>query len=75
LAKYSYEQRLEAVLKVTEQHMSCKAVGRLLGCGDTHVRRWVKRYEKFGVKGLTLKNPSYIVASYRYASERQVTAA
>ncbi|WP_415537306.1 helix-turn-helix domain-containing protein [Dehalobacter sp. 4CP] len=55
MAKYSYKQRLEAVMKVTEKHMSCKAVGRLLGCGDTHVRRWVKRYENFGVEGLIRK--------------------
>jgi transposase len=59
MAKYTYEQRLKAVLDVTEKHMSCKTVGKLLGCGETHVRRWVKRYEQFGVEGLTLKHGTY----------------
>lgn len=59
MSKYSYEQRLKAVLDVTEKHMSCGAVGKLLGCGEKHVRRWVKRYEQFGVEGITLKHGTY----------------
>jgi transposase len=59
MAKYSYEQRLEAVLNVVEKHMSCRAVAELLGTGHEHIRRWVKRYEVFGVEGLLLKNGSY----------------
>lgn len=59
MAKYTYEQRMKAVLDVTENHMSCKTVGNLLGCGMEHVRRWVKRYERFGVEGLLLKHGTY----------------
>jgi transposase len=59
MAKYSYEQRLKAVLDVKEKHMSCEAVGKQLGCGRTHVLRWVKRYEQFGIEGLTLKHGTY----------------
>jgi transposase len=59
MAKYTYEQRMKAVLDVTEKHMSCKAVGKILGCGEVHVRRWVKRYEQFGIEGLTLKHGTY----------------
>jgi transposase len=59
MSKYSYEQRLKAVLDVTEKHMSCGSVGKLLGCGEKHVRRWVKRYEQFGVEGITLKHGTY----------------
>lgn len=59
MAKYSYEQRLKAVLDVTEKNMSCLAVGNLLGCDKEHVRRWVKRYQQFGVEGLTLKHGTY----------------
>lgn len=59
MTKYSYEQRMKAVLDVKEKHMSCKAVGKQLGCGMTPVRRWVKRYERFGVEGLTLKHGTY----------------
>lgn len=59
MAKYTYEQRMKAVLDVTEKHMSCRSVGKLLGCGHEHVRRWVKRYEQFGVEGLLLKHGTY----------------
>jgi transposase len=59
LSKYSYEQRLETVINVTENHMSLKEAASMLGTGYEHVRRWVKRYEKFGAEGLLLKNGSY----------------
>lgn len=59
MAKFTYEQRMKAVLDVTEKHMSYGAVGKLLGCGKELVLRWVKRYERFGVEGLILKNGSY----------------
>ncbi len=59
MAKYTYEQRIKAVLDVTEKHMSCRAVGKLMGCDDEHVRRWVKRYELSGVEGLLLKHGTY----------------
>ena len=59
MAKYTYEQRLKAVLDVVEKHMSNEAVGKLLGCGKTLVKRWVDRYEKFGLEGLTLKHGTY----------------
>jgi transposase len=59
MAKYTHEQRMKAVLDVVEKYMSCKAVGKQLGCGETPVRRWVKRYEKFGVEGLTKKSGTY----------------
>lgn len=59
MSKYSYEQRLETVLLVTEKHMSNKAAARQLGTGVEHIRRWVKRYEQFGAEGLLLKHGSY----------------
>lgn len=59
MAKYTYEQRMKAVLDVTEYHMSCGAVGKILGCGHEHIRRWVKRYEKYGIEGLILKHGTY----------------
>jgi transposase-like protein len=64
MSKYSYEQRLETVLNVVEKHMSIMEAARLLGSGYEHVRRWVKRYEAFGVEGLLLKNSSYDVNSF-----------
>lgn len=59
MRKYTHEQRLKAVLDVVEKHMSCRAVGKQMGCGDTPVRRWVKRYEQFGVEGVLLKHGTY----------------
>lgn len=59
MAKYTYEQRMKAVLDVTEKYMSCVAVGKLMGCDDELVRRWVKLYEQFGVEGLILKHGTY----------------
>jgi len=59
MAKYSYEQRMQAVLDVIEKHMSYKSVGRQLGCGDAPIHRWVKRFEQFGVEGLLLNHGTY----------------
>lgn len=59
MSKYSYEQRMEAVLNVINKHMSCKAAGKLLGCGESPVFRWVKRYQQFGTEGLILKHGTY----------------
>ena len=59
MAKYSYEERLEAVLRVVEEGMSVKASAKILGTAYEHVRRWVKRYEQFGPEGLILKHGSY----------------
>ena len=59
MAKYSYEERLEAVLRVVEEGMSAKASAKILGTAYEHVRRWVKRYEQFGPEGLILKHGSY----------------
>lgn len=59
MAKFTYEQRMKAVLYVIEKQMSFGSAGKLLGCDKELVRRWVKRYEQFGVEGLTLKHGTY----------------
>jgi len=59
MSKYKYEQRLETVLNVVKKHMSYKSAANILGTGTEHVRRWVKRYEQFGIEGLLLKKGSY----------------
>ena len=41
MSKYSYEEKLEAVLRV-------------IGTAQGHVQRWVSRYEKYGPDGLLL---------------------
>jgi transposase len=59
MAKYTYEQRLKAVMDIIEKHMSHRTAARTLGCNHEVVRRWLKRYEQFGVDGLTLKHGTY----------------
>lgn len=59
MMKFSYEQRLEAVLNIKEKHMSIRKSAKLLGCNFESLRRWLKRYEHFGVEGLVLEARSY----------------
>lgn len=59
MSKYSLEQRLETVKLIVDKHMSCGAAAKQLGTAKEHVRRWVKRYEQFGVEGLSLKHGTY----------------
>ena len=59
MAKYSYEEKLEAVIRVIEEGMSCKASARILGTAEEHLRRWVMRYRQFGAEGLLLRHGSY----------------
>ena len=54
MCKYSYEEKLEAVLRVIEEGMSYKASSKVLGTAKKQVERWVSRYEKYGPEGLQL---------------------
>ena len=59
MAKYSYEEKLDAVLRIKEDGMSVRDVAKIIGTSHEHVRRWVMRYEQFGVEGLCMKHGSY----------------
>ena len=59
MIKYSLETKQKAVKDVLELGMSAIAVAKLLHTSKTVVLRWVKRYEKFGVDGLSMKSGSY----------------
>lgn len=59
MTKYTYEQKLKTVLRVTEDNLSISRAAQELGTAYSHVRRWVKRYEEFGTKGLLMKQGSY----------------
>ncbi len=58
MAKYSYEEKLEAVQRVSEG-MSYAASAHILGTHKEHVRRWYQRYERFGPEGLIMTHGSY----------------
>ena len=59
MSKYSFEEKLETVLRVVKDGMSPGQSAKILGTGHEHVRRWVMRYQQFGLEGLRLKNGSY----------------
>ena len=59
MSKDSYEEKLEAVLRVVDDGMSLRDSAKILGTGREHIRRWVMRYEQFGSEGLLLKHGSY----------------
>ena len=79
MAKYSYEQKLKAVLDVIENYMSCSSVAKSMGTAKEHVRRWVRRYEEYGEEGLLTKSKKYSgefkasVVEFMYANHLPTT--
>ena len=59
MSKFSYEEKLEAVLRVVDDGMSVRDSAKILGTAKSQVHRWVMRYEQFGSEGLLLKHGSY----------------
>ena len=59
MSKFSYEQKLEAVLKVKNDQMSRRGAAKLLGVSKTMVNRWVDSYEQFGEERLRQKRRKY----------------
>ena len=77
MSKYSYEEKLATVLRVVDEGMSCKASAHILGTAEEQVRRWVKRFQMFGVEGLQTKREHYDgafkVAVIEYMHEHQLS--
>ena len=59
MAKYSYQEKLEAVMRVVDGGMGCRASAKIMGVTHSQVERWVARYKQFGPEGLLLKHGSY----------------
>ncbi|MDD6795560.1 MAG: helix-turn-helix domain-containing protein, partial [Clostridiaceae bacterium] len=57
--KYSYKEKLEAVMRVVDEGMSARGSAKILGTVQAVVQRWVARYKEFGTEGLILKQGSY----------------
>jgi transposase-like protein len=49
--KFTYEQKLEAILNITDNHMSIVASAKLLGCGETPLTHWLRLYQNMALKG------------------------
>ena len=59
MAKYSLEEKLEAVLRVIEDGMSKQQSAKILGAHKSRVHQWVQLYIEHGQEGLVMKNGSY----------------
>ena len=59
MAKYSYEEKLEAVLRVVEDGMGCGTSARIMGVRHSLVEGWVARYRQFGSEGILIKHGTY----------------
>ncbi len=59
MAKYSLEEKVEAVLRVVDDGMSKHESARILGVDKKMVHRWVLLYEQYGIEGLLKKARSY----------------
>ena len=59
MSKYSFDEKLEAVLRVVEDDMSTYQSAHVLGTTHAVVQRWVARYRQFGPEGLLLKHGNY----------------
>lgn len=69
MSKYSYEEKLEAVLRVVDEGMSCEASAKTLGTSKSHIARWVARYQMYGAEGLRLHNGTYTGEFKQYVIE------
>ena len=59
MAKYSNEEKLEAVLRVLNDGMSQAQSAKILGAHKTCVHKWVQLYNELGPEGLIVKHGSY----------------
>ena len=58
--KYSYEEKLKAVMKVLKEHRSNQYVATEIGCNRKAISLWVFKYKRFGTDGLKIKrNKTY----------------
>lgn len=53
MTKYTYEEKLEAVLAYLEGKASFKAVAKERGMSTAPLKRWVLRYQKHGEVGIS----------------------
>lgn len=59
MSKYTFEEKLEAVLRVVNEGMSLRESARILGTSHSDVRKWVHLYEEHGADVLLTGGASY----------------
>ena len=74
MSKYSFEEKLEAVLRVTNEEMSTSHSARIMGVHVSQLQRWVHLYNEHGINGLKNSGASYdgkfkvMVVEYMHAN-------
>lgn len=59
MSKYSISDKLSAIDRVLSGKMSCNSSAKILGTTRSVVQLWIKKYEKYGKKGLFMKQGTY----------------
>ena len=57
--KYSYEEKIEAVLRIIDDGMSIRESARILGASSANVRMWKELYLNHGPDSLKYKRMTY----------------
>ncbi len=60
MSKYSDEFKVEVVKYYEKNHIGCELLAKHFNVpNESIVRRWIKRYEMYGIDGLIYKNTKY----------------
>lgn len=59
MSKYSYQEKLEAVLRVVDEEMTYSDSARILGVDKSKLRLWTTLYKQHGPEGLIMKHGTY----------------
>ena len=65
--KYSYEEKIEAVLRIINDGMSVRESAGILGASPANVRMWKELYLKNGPDSLKYKRMTYDGAFFKTA--------
>ena len=74
MSKYTFEEKLEAVLRVVNADLSIHESAHILGCDHTDVLKWTKLYQEHGAEALTNGGARYdgefkiMVVEYMHAN-------
>ena len=59
MRKFTYEEKLEAVLRVVDDHLTIHQSARILGTHKSSIQKWLYLYKEHGPEGLKMKAGSY----------------
>ena len=74
MSKYSFEEKLEAILRVKNDGMSMSESARILGIKQIQLSQWIRLYDEHGINGITNSGASYdgkfkiMVVEYMHAN-------